>query len=167
MNLVIWPGPVQRDVCEQPVLRVWIAVEPQAKLLPDPAVRAVAPDYVVRRDSAPLAGAVHQARDHASALAAEAGQLQARFNGAAKLRDAHTQQPFGLVLRDIEHASEPGAIEGQVEAHPASAVDVEGEVPDALAGIDEPIGEPHHVENLERTPVNHEGTRFEREAVAL
>ena len=62
MYFVLWAGPVQPDVGQQPVLRVRVTAEWQAKLVADPAVRAVAADRVPGGDHARLAVSVPDPR---------------------------------------------------------------------------------------------------------
>ena len=141
-------------VGEEPVLRVGLAAEGQAELAPDPAVRAVAADDVPGRDRPGPARRAGGGRGNGVVTGGEAGELGARLDHSAQLGDPGAEEPFGLVLREVEQEAEPGAAAGELQAGQAAVLGVEAELADQLAALGEAVGQAHHVQDLQRAGVD-------------
>ncbi len=148
MRRVLAQVPVQQRVSEQPVLRVGVPAEGQAEFVPDPAVRAVAADHVASRDRAGLARRAADGRGNGIAADGQAGEFGSRLDHAAQLTDPGTQQPFGLVLREVEQEAEPRAAAREVEADQAPATGVEPEMAHGVAAFGQALRQAHHIEDL-------------------
>ena len=164
---VLTQVPVQQDVGEQPVLRVGVPVEGQAQLAPDPAVRAVAADHVPGGDRLGLARRTADGRGDDVAAGGQAGELGPVLHHAAQFGDPRAEQPLGLVLREVQQEAEPRPAAREVQADQAPALGVEPHVPHHLAVLDEPLGQAHHVEDLQRAGVDADRPGLQGHPVAL
>jgi len=129
-----------------------VAVRPE--LSPDPAVRAVAADDIAGGYRLRLARRAPDGRGNGTGPRGQAGELGSLLDGAAQLGDPGAQQPFGLVLGEVEQVAEPGAAAGELQAGQAAGPGVEAKLADHLAALDEAFGQAHRVEDLQRAGVD-------------
>ena len=101
---------VQRDVGQQPVLRVRLPIERKPELVAHAAVRAVAADDVPGAHLDLAARGVAQRGVDGVAALGEAQQLDALLDRAAEFLHAGAQQQFGLALREVQHEAVPRAV---------------------------------------------------------
>jgi len=167
VHLVLRPVPVQVDVGEQPVLRVWVPAEFQAQLAADPAVRPVGPDQVVSRDGPRRAFRPADRGGDAARIDGQAAELGPLLDAAAEFAHPLAENRLGHVLRHIQHEAEGRAVAGQLQPDQGLPVGVHVETAHHLAAGDEPVREAHHVEDLERARVKAEGPGLQRHPVAL
>ena len=167
VHLVVGTVPAQVDVGEQPVLRVRVPAEVQAKLAADTAVRAVGADDVISRDGPHGASRLGDRGGDAAGILAEAAELGPLLDAAAQLADPLAENRLGHVLRDVEHEAESRPVAGQFQADQSLPVGVHVEAADHLAVLDEPLGQAHHVEHLEGARVNAQGAGLQDHPVAL
>ncbi len=156
VNRAVAAGAVQRDVGQQPVLRVRLPLERKPDLVAHAAVRAVAADHVAGAHLAlPSGGVAERGVDGAAALG-QARQLDALLDGAAEFLHAGAQQGFGPALREVQHKAVPRAVACQVQIAEVSLAGVPVQAPYTVPMTDERVREPHRVEKLERSGLDAE-----------
>jgi hypothetical protein len=97
VNRAVAAGAVQRDVGQQPVLRVRLPLERKPDLAAHAAVRAVTADHMAGTHlDLPAGGVAERDVDGVAALG-QAHQLDALLDGAAEFLHAGAQQGFGLL----------------------------------------------------------------------
>ena len=112
MYRVVAARAVQRDVGQQPVLRVPLPIERKPELVAHSAVRTVAADGVPGAHVHFTARGVAQRGVDGVAALGETQQFDTLLNRATELLYPGTQQQFSLALREVEHEAVPGAVVG-------------------------------------------------------
>jgi len=158
---------VDQDICEQPVLRIGVPVEAKAELMPDPAVGAVAADYVTSGDRLGVTAGGPDGSCNGVAARSQPDELSALLDHAAQLGEPGAQQPLGLVLWQIEQEPEPGTTKRKLQAGQALGLRVEAEVPHHLAALGEAISQAHHVEYFQGAGVYADRPALQRHPVAF
>jgi len=131
-----------------------LAGEVDPGLLANDAVQAVAADQPVRLDLDGLAVALERRGNSVGALD-EAGEPGgARHRPVDRLEEIG-QDPLRGLLRDAEVEWVAGFVEREVEHAEHLAVRFEAGAPHAGAAVEDPIGQPEGLEDLDRAAVDH------------